>query len=196
VADPINKPRAKSTTSLLSRSTSPKSSRSSRHSGQLVACFEYEPTDVLGVLYHRLELHNDRAAVFHAVPGVSVRGQNAVHDAKHLVEEQEFIGTRTLCRQRCHGHCLSSSAREEVSTITVSHVRPLILICLRCRWPTCNAHYAIPALIVHGDTLRAETYSVWRTFAHVMDSGCEAARDPRDCLLLRKTDRLRTRTND
>lgn len=26
----------------------------------------------------------------------------------------------------------------------------------------------IPALIVHGDTLRAETYSVWRTFAHVM----------------------------
>ena len=29
----------------------------------------------------------------------------------------------------------------------------------------------IPALIVHGDTLRAETYSVWRTFAHVMVSG-------------------------
>src|SRR2546430_9188920 len=26
----------------------------------------------------------------------------------------------------------------------------------------------IPAIIVHGDTLRAQTYSVWRTFAHVM----------------------------
>src|SRR5205807_1311624 len=26
----------------------------------------------------------------------------------------------------------------------------------------------IPAIILHGDTLRGETYSVWRTFAHVM----------------------------
>jgi hypothetical protein len=26
----------------------------------------------------------------------------------------------------------------------------------------------IPAIILHGETLRATTYSVWRTFAHVM----------------------------
>jgi hypothetical protein len=26
----------------------------------------------------------------------------------------------------------------------------------------------IPAVVLHGDTLRGETYSVWRTFAHVM----------------------------
>jgi len=38
----------------------------------------------------------------------------------------------------------------------------------------------IPAIIVHGDTLRLQNYSVWRTFAHVMgfwDS--KLARDPR-----------------
>jgi len=38
----------------------------------------------------------------------------------------------------------------------------------------------IPALIVHGDTLRATTYSVWRTFAHVMGFwDAKLARDPR-----------------
>ena len=38
----------------------------------------------------------------------------------------------------------------------------------------------IPAIIVHGDTLRAETYSVWRTFAHVMGFwDTKLARDPR-----------------
>ena len=38
----------------------------------------------------------------------------------------------------------------------------------------------IPAIIVHGDTLRAETYSVWRTFAHVMGLwDVKLVRDPR-----------------
>jgi hypothetical protein len=38
----------------------------------------------------------------------------------------------------------------------------------------------IPAIIVHGDTLRAKTYSVWRTFAHVMGFwDAKLARDPR-----------------
>jgi hypothetical protein len=38
----------------------------------------------------------------------------------------------------------------------------------------------IPALIVHGDTLRAQTYSIWRTFAHVMGFwDAKLARDSR-----------------
>src|SRR2546430_9240172 len=38
----------------------------------------------------------------------------------------------------------------------------------------------IPAIILHGDTLRGETYSVWRTFAHVMGLwDAKLARDAR-----------------
>jgi len=38
----------------------------------------------------------------------------------------------------------------------------------------------IPAIIVHGDTLRLKTFSVWRTFAHVMGFwDAKLARDPR-----------------
>jgi hypothetical protein len=38
----------------------------------------------------------------------------------------------------------------------------------------------IPAIIVHGDTLRAQTFSVWRTFAHVMGFwDAKLARDSR-----------------
>jgi hypothetical protein len=36
----------------------------------------------------------------------------------------------------------------------------------------------IPALICHGDTLRGEVYSVWRTFAHTL--GCWEAKLARD----------------
>src|SRR5262249_13148732 len=37
----------------------------------------------------------------------------------------------------------------------------------------------IPAIIVHGDTLRVKTYSVWRTFAHVTGFwDAKVARDP------------------
>jgi hypothetical protein len=43
----------------------------------------------------------------------------------------------------------------------------------------------IPAVVIHGDTLRGETYSVWRTLAHVLGlwdttlaRGCRPLRAP------------------
>ena len=106
-----------------------------------------------------------------------------VHDAKHLVEEQEFI--------RAHEPCVGSGAmvialaqalREEgINYQQCLHVTAidLDLLAVQMAYVHCTFLH-IPALIVHGDTLRGETYSVWRTFAHVM--GCwdaKLARDPR-----------------
>jgi N-6 DNA methylase len=152
--------------------------------GMLVACLEQEPTDVLGVLYHRLELHNEQAGQFFTpYPVCQAMAKLLVHDAKHLVEEQEFI--------RAHEPCVGSGAmvialaqalREEgINYQQCLHVTAIDvdLLAVHMAYVHCTLLH-IPALIVHGDTLRAETYSVWRTFAHVMGFwDVKLARDPR-----------------
>jgi type I restriction-modification system DNA methylase subunit len=152
--------------------------------GMLVACLEQEPTDVLGVLYHRLELHNEQAGQFFTpYPVCQALAKMLVHDAKQLVEEQEFI--------RAHEPCVGSGAmvmalaqalREEgINYQQCLHVTAVDrdLLAVHMAYVQCTLLH-IPALIVHGDTLRAEVYSVWRTFAHVMGLwDAKLARDPR-----------------
>jgi hypothetical protein len=138
----------------------------------LAACLEYEPTDVLGRLYHRLELQNDQAGQFFTpYPVCQAMAKMLVHDAKHLVEEQEFI----RAQEPCVGSgsmviALAQALREEgINYQQCLHVTAIDLdiVAVHMAYVQCTLLH-IPALIVHGDTLRAETYSVWRTFAHVM----------------------------
>src|SRR5215471_10233081 len=152
--------------------------------GMLVACLERESTDVLGVLYHRLELHNEQSGQFFTpYPVCQAMAKMLVHDAKHLVEEQEFI--------RAHEPCVGSGAmvialaqalREEgINYQQHLHVTAIDLDLLAVHMAYVHFNLLhIPAIIVHGDTLRLKTYSVWRTFAHVMGFwDAKLARDPR-----------------
>ena len=140
--------------------------------GLLTLCLEQEPTDVLGVLYHRLELHNEQSGQFFTpYPVCLAMAKMLVHDAKHVIAEQEFI--------RAHEPCVGSGAmlialaqtlREEgINYQQYLHVTAIDidLLAVHMAYVHCTLLH-IPAIIVHGDTLRAETYSVWRTFAHVM----------------------------
>jgi hypothetical protein len=109
-----------------------------------------------------------------------------VHEAKLLVEEQEFI--------RAHEPCVGSGAmvialaqalkEEGINYQQCLHVTAidLDLLAVHMAYVHCTLLH-IPAIIVHGDTLRAETYSVWRTFAHVMGLwDAKLARNPRRLL--------------
>jgi hypothetical protein len=152
--------------------------------GMLVACLEQEPTDVLGVLYHRLELHNEQSGQFFTpYPVCQAMAKMLVHDAKHLVAEQEFI--------RAHEPCVGSGAmvialaqalkEEGINYQQCLHVtaRDIDLLAVHMAYIHCTLLH-IPAIIVHGDTLRLQTYSVWRTFAHTMGFwDAKLARDPR-----------------
>ena len=150
----------------------------------LTQCLELESTDVLGVLYHRLELHNEQAGQFFTpYPLCLTLAKMLVHDAKHLVTEQEFI--------RAHEPCVGSGAmvialaqtlREEgMNYQQCLHVTAIDVDLLAVHMA--YIHFSllhIPAIIVHGDTLRLKTYSVWRTFAHVMGFwDAKLARDSR-----------------
>jgi len=94
-----------------------------------------------------------------------------VHDAKHLVKEQQFI--------RAHEPCVGSGAMVIALAQTlreegINYQQHLHLIAIDLDIVAVHMAYVqctllhIPAIILHGDTLRGETYSVWRTFAHVM----------------------------
>lgn len=140
--------------------------------GMLALCLEHEPTDVLGVLYHRLEIHNEQTGQFFTpYPVCLMMAKMLVHDTKHLALEQGFI--------RAHEPCVGSGAmvialaqalREEgINYQQHLHVTAIDLdiIAVHMAYVQCTLLH-IPAMILHGDTLRDETYSVWRTFAHVM----------------------------
>jgi len=185
VADPINKAaREEQYLAIVKQYTPEEFQKFPELLGMLTLCLEQESTDVLGVLYHRLELHNEQSGQFFTpYPVCQAMAKMLVHDARQLVEEQEFI--------RAHEPCVGSGAmvialaqalREEgINYQQCLHVTAIDvdLLAVHMAYVHCTLLH-IPAIIVHGDTLRAKTYSVWRTFAHVMGFwDAKLARDPR-----------------
>jgi type I restriction-modification system DNA methylase subunit len=185
VADPLNKAAREEQYLRIVKQYTPEAFQNFPELlGLLTLCLEQESTDVLGVLYHRLELHNEQSGQFFTPYEVcQTMAKMLVHDAKHLVEEQAFI--------RAHEPCVGSGAmvialaqalREEgINYQQCLHVTAvdIDLLAVQMAYVQCTLLH-IPAIIVHGDTLRAKTYSVWRTFAHVMGFwDAKLARDPR-----------------
>jgi type I restriction-modification system DNA methylase subunit len=185
VADPINKAAREEQYLRIAKQYKPEEfQKFPELLGMLVGCLEQESTDVLGVLYHRLELHNEQSGQFFTpYPVCQAMAKMLVHDAKLLVEEQEFI--------RAHEPCVGSGAmvialaqalREEgINYQQCLHVTAvdIDLLAVHMAYVHCTLLH-IPAIIVHGDTLRLKTYSVWRTPAHVMGFwDVKLARDPR-----------------
>jgi type I restriction-modification system DNA methylase subunit len=140
--------------------------------GLLAACLEQETSDVLGVLYHRLELHNEqRGQFFTPYPVCLAMAKMLVHDAKHLVETQEFIRAQEPCvGSGAMVIALAQALKEEgINYQHYLHVTAIDLdiIAVHMAYVQCTLLH-IPAVILHGDTLRGETYSAWRTLAHVL----------------------------
>jgi type I restriction-modification system DNA methylase subunit len=184
-ADPINKAtREAQYLAIVKQYTPEEFQKFPELLGMLTLCLEQESTDVLGVLYHRLELHNEQSGQFFTpYPVCQLMAKMLVHDAKRLVEEQEFI--------RAHEPCVGSGAmvialaqalkEEGINYQQCLHVTAIDidLLAVHMAYIHCTLLH-IPAIIVHGDTLRAQTYSVWRTFAHVLGFwDGKLARDPR-----------------
>jgi hypothetical protein len=151
--------------------------------GILAQCLEQEPMDVLGILYHRLSLQNEQAGQFFTpYPVCLAMAKMLVHDAKPLVEAQGYIRAMEPCvGSGAMVIALAHALKEEgINYQQCLHVTAIDLdaIAVHMAYVQCTLLH-IPAIILHGDALRNETYSVWRTLAHVM--GCwevKLAREP------------------
>lgn len=152
--------------------------------GMLVECLEHEPTDVLGRLYHCLEIHNEQTGQFFTpYPVCLAMAKMLVHDAQHLAETQEFIRAQEPCvGSGAMVIALAQALREEgINYQQQLHVIAIDLdiLCVHMAYVQCTLLH-IPALVYHGDTLRGELFSEWRTFAHTMGFwDAKLARDPR-----------------
>ena len=75
-----------------------------------------------------------------------------------------------MCRQWSNGYCSGASLREkEINYQHKLHVTAIDIdtLCVHMAYVQCTLLH-IPALICHGDSLRGDVYSEWRTFAHVL----------------------------
>jgi type I restriction-modification system DNA methylase subunit len=185
VADPINKAaREEQYLSIVKQYKPEEFQQFPSLLGMLATCLEHEPTDVLGRLYHRLELHNYQSGQFFTpYPVCLAMAKMLVHDAKHLVKEQEFIRAQEPCvGSGAMVIALAQALREEgINYKQCLHVTAIDLdiVAVHMAYVQCTLLH-IPALMLHGDTLSGETYSVWRTFAHVMGFwDAKLARNPR-----------------
>jgi type I restriction-modification system DNA methylase subunit len=140
--------------------------------GMLVECLEHEQSDVLGRLYHRLELQNKQGGQFFTPYRVSLAiAKMLVHDAKTLVENKGFIRAMEPCVGSgvmviALAHALREAGINYQQALHVTAI-DLDIMAAHMAYVQCTLLH-IPALILHGDTLRRETYSAWRTLAHVM----------------------------
>ncbi len=173
VADPINKAVREAQYLTIVKQYKPEEFRQFPPLlGMLVECLEQEQTDVLGRLYHRLEIHNEQTSQFFTpYPVCLAMAKMLVHDAKHLVEEKGFIRAQEPCvGSGAMVIALAQALREEdINYQQCLHVTAIDLdiVAVRMAYVQCTLLH-IPAIILHGDTLRGEVYSQWRTFAHVM----------------------------
>ncbi len=131
--------------------------------GMLVECLEQEQTDVLGRLYHRLEIHNEQTSQFFTpYPVCLAMAKMLVHDAKHLVEEKGFIRAQEPCvGSGAMVIALAQALREEdINYQQCLHVTAIDLdiVAVHMAYVQCTLLH-IPAIILHGDTLRGEVYS-------------------------------------
>src|SRR5712691_9057187 len=173
VADPINKAAREEHSLAIVKQYKPEEfQKFPPMLGMLVACLEHEPTDVLGRLYHRLEIHNEQTGQFFTpYPVCLAMAKMLVHDAKHLVEEQGFIRAQEPCvGSGAMVIALAQALKEEgINYQQCLHVTAIDLdiVAVHMAYVQCTLLH-IPAIILHGDTLRGEVYSQWRTFAHGM----------------------------
>ena len=176
VADPINKAVREQQYLTIVKQYKPEQFRQFPSLlGMLALCLEQEQTDVLGRLYHRLEIHNEQSGQFFTPYPVCLAMAKMLLVPKEALEAQ--IAERGFIRAQepCVGSgamviALAQALREEgINYQQCLHVTAIDLdiIAVHMAYVQCTLLH-IPAIILHGDTLRGETYSVWRTFAHVM----------------------------
>jgi hypothetical protein len=126
-----------------------------------------------------LEIHNEQSGQFFTpYPVCLAMAKMLVHDAKHLVEEREFIRAQEPCvGSGAMVIALAQALREEgMNYQQCLHVTAIDLdiVAVHMSYVQCTLLH-IPAIILHGDTLRGEVYSQWRRLRMLWASGMQSS---------------------
>ena len=143
----------------------------------LVKALEYEltwsnsPTDVLGVLFHELELHNKYKGQFFTPQNISdMMGQIAFSNKKDNFTDNGFISLNEPC---CGSGAMILGFASAMLEGGINYCSKLFVragdIDLKCVY-MCYLQlllYGIPAVVVHENSLTLESWSRWHTPVYV-----------------------------
>lgn len=143
----------------------------------LVKALEYEltwsnsPTDVLGVLFHELELHNKYKGQFFTPQNISdMMGQIAFSNKKDNFTDNGFISLNEPC---CGSGAMILGFASAMLEGGINYCSKLFIragdIDLKCVY-MCYLQlslYGIPAVVVHENSLTLESWSRWHTPVYV-----------------------------
>lgn len=146
---------------------------------ELVLALEYEltwrnaPTDVLGTLFHELELHNKYKGQFFTPQNVcDMMAQITLGDGDKLLNEKGFI---SLCEPCCGSGAMVLGFAGAMLEKDMNYCKQLVVLatdidikCVHMCYLQLSL-YDIPAVVVHGNSLTIEEWSRWFTPIYIMD---------------------------
>lgn len=144
----------------------------------LVEALEYEltwrnaPADVLGTLFHELELHNKYKGQFFTPQNVcDMMAEITFGDGTELLKDKPYI---SLCEPCCGSGAMVLGFARAMLEKDFNYCLQLVVeatdIDLKCVY-MCYLQlslYGIPAVVIHGNTLTLEEWSRWYTPVYIM----------------------------
>lgn len=146
---------------------------------ELVLALEYEitwnnaPADVLGALFHELELHNKYKGQFFTPQHVCDLMTEIVIGGKDiLLNERGYVSLNEPC---CGSGAMILGMAKAMLERDMNYSKQLFVLAtdvdIKCVY-MCYLQlslYGIPAVVVHGNSLTAEEYSRWLTPVYILD---------------------------
>jgi type I restriction-modification system DNA methylase subunit len=142
--------------------------------GHLTMALEEGFDDVLGKLYSSLEIHNAHAGQFftpYEVSRMMAKMTLADGHGKEIIDEKGFI---RASEPACGAGGLVIALAEALKEDGINYQQHLHITAVDVDLTAALMAYVqlsllhIPAVVVHGDTLRMEEFSHWYTPAHIM----------------------------
>ncbi len=143
--------------------------------GHLVMALEGGFTDVLGCVFHDLELHNKWAGqYFTPYPICRMMAKMTVGDRPSLRNQIEERGFITAMEPACGSGGMIIALADAMHDAGINYQQHLHVTAVDVDLKCVHMAYLqfsllhIPAVIVHGNTLSLQEYSHWYTPAHIM----------------------------
>jgi len=132
-----------------------------------------DPVDVLGVVFHNLELHNKYKGQFFTPQSVcDMMGMMAIGENGLDVEKKGFV---SICEPCCGSGAIVLGFAKAVAKSGYDFQKHMVVtamdVDLKCVH-MCYLQlslYGIPAVVVHGNSLTMQEYSQWYTPIYVLD---------------------------
>jgi len=142
--------------------------------GHLIEALEHETTDVLGKVFHDLELHNKWTGQFFSPYHLCKMMAKMTADKEHvesIIAESGFVRASEPCVGSGAMVIALAEAMKEDGINYQQHLHvtavDVDIKCVHMAYIQLSLLH-IPAVIVHGNTLSLEEYSHWYTPAHIM----------------------------